>query len=114
VADTGLPVHVRIIGVPSACASGATEPWRGVARLAAAQLASRFGAQVVVEYLDLFSAEALALVERVEGNVPLVFVGDELFSAGSKVLIPAIRERLEGMGIKAIESQRHLPQRSKG
>ena len=107
VADMALPVHVRIIGVPGACAKGTSEPWREIAHWAAKQLAARFGDQVVVEYYDLFSSEmdhlpeALALVQRGEAGVPLVFVGGNLLSAGGKVSVPAIRQALEALGLEA-------------
>ena len=33
------------------------------------------------------------------GAVPLVFIGQELLSAGGKVSVPAIRRRLEALGL---------------
>ena len=107
VAETELPVRVRIVGLPGACAHGITEPWRDVARWVARQLTARFGEQVVVEYYDLFSPEmdrfpeTLALVQRGEAGVPLVFVGDRLLSAGGKVSVPAIRQALQALGLSA-------------
>jgi len=82
-----------------------TDAWREVADLAYQQLTARFGQQVTVEYYDLFSPgmdrfpEVLALVKKGDGAVPLVFVGDELLSVGGKVSIPAIRRRLEALGL---------------
>ena len=101
------PIPVRIFGAPSACATGVTDAWRKVAAWARRQLTVRFGEQVSVEYYDLFSPEmdrfpdVLALVERGDGAVPLVFVDNELLSAGGKVSIPAIRHRLEALGLAA-------------
>ena len=98
---------MRIVGVPGACPSGISEPWRDVARWAAKQLAARFGERVVVEYYDLFSPEmdrfpeAVTLVRRGEAGLPLVFVGDTLLSAGGKVSVPAIRKALEALGLSA-------------
>lgn len=43
--------------------------------------------------------EVLALVRGGDGAVPLVFVGDELLSAGGKVSVPAIRRRQEDLGL---------------
>lgn len=100
------PIPVRIFGLPTACATGVTDAWREVAALARRQLTARFGEQVTVEYYDLFSPEmdrfpeVLALVKEGSGAVPLVFVGDELLSAGGKVSVPAIRRRLEAMGLQ--------------
>lgn len=101
------PVPVRIFGVPTACATGVTDAWREVANWARQQLTTYFGQQVTVEYYDLFSSEmdcfpeVLDLVKEGNGTVPLVFVGDELLSAGSKISIPAIRQRLEALGLVA-------------
>lgn len=106
-AETNLPVRVRIVGVPGACAKGVSEPWRDAARWAATQLAARFGEKVVVEYYDLFSPEmerfpeAMALIQRGEASIPLVFVGDRLLSTGGKISVPAIRKALEALGIGA-------------
>jgi hypothetical protein len=106
VVDANLPIRVRIVGVPTACAAGVTEPWRGIAALAASQLGTRFGDQISIEYYDLFSPEmdnfpeALALVQGGLAALPLVFVGDTLLSAGGKVSLPAIRQALEARGLE--------------
>ncbi|MGQ9681411.1 MAG: hypothetical protein ACUVX9_02620 [Anaerolineae bacterium] len=110
-AEVELPVRVRIVGVPGACPTGVSEPWRDVARWAAKQLAARFGERVVVEYYDLFSPEmarfpeALALIRQDEAGIPLVFVGDRLLSAGGKVSVPAIREALEVLGLGVLHTE---------
>jgi len=112
VAELRLPVRVRIVGVPGACAKGVTEPWRDAARWAATQLAARFGDRVAVEYYDLFSPEmerfpeAMALIQRSEASIPLVFVGDSLLSAGGKVSVPAIRRALEALGLGTDPAER--------
>lgn len=101
------PLPVRIFGVPTTCSTGVTDAWREVADWARQQLMGRFGQQVSVEYYDLFSLEmdrfpeVMALVKESNGAVPLVFVGEELVSAGRKVSIPAIRCRLEALGLKS-------------
>lgn len=101
------PIPVRIFGVPTACATGVTEGWRDAAQWVAANLARRFGDQVTVEYVDLFSADmarfpdVLELIRRDGLSAPLVFVGDELLSAGERVSGPAIRRRLEALGLVA-------------
>ena len=92
--------------MPTACATGVTDTWRKVAGWARQQLTARFGDRVVVEYYDLFSPEmdrfleVVALVAVGQGQVPLVFVDGELLSSGGKVSIPAIRRRLEALGLK--------------
>jgi len=102
----GYPIPVRIFGVPTACATGVTDTWRKAAGWARQQLTARFGQQVTVEYCDLFSPEmdrfpeVMALVAAGQGQVPLIFVGDELLSAGGKVSVPDIRRRLEALGLK--------------
>jgi len=106
VVDSPCPVFVRIIGVPSTCPDGIREPWRAVARLVANQLTARFGDQVIIKYHDLFSTEGLSWAERVDGNAPLVFVGDELLLAGDKVSVPVIRQRLESMGLQPGRSEK--------
>ena len=104
--DQAIPV--RIFGAPlAACAGGEADAWRKVAGWARGQLTTRFGQQVSVEYYDLFSPEmdrfleVLALVQEGEGEVPLVFVSDELLSSGAKISVPAIRRRLEALGLMA-------------
>lgn len=101
------PVPVRIFGAPLvACANGEPDAWRSVADWARRQLTSRFGGQVRVEYYDLFSPEmdrfpeVLALMRDGQGAVPLIYVGEELLSAGDKISVPAIRGRLEALGLK--------------
>ena len=107
----GHPIPVRIFGVPTACPTDVTHAWQDAANWAREQLMTRFGDQVSVEYYDLFSPEmgrfpeVLALVKAGDGAVPLVFVGDELLSAGGKVSVPAIRRRLEALGLGLSEAK---------
>jgi disulfide oxidoreductase YuzD len=110
------PVPVRIFGVPTACETGVTDAWREVADWAGERLTARFGQQVTVEYYDLFSPElhrfpeVLDRVKKGDGAVPLVFVGNELLSAGGKVSVPAIRHRLEalGLGLREAKPEDHI------
>lgn len=101
------PIPVRIFGVPTACATGVTDAWRKVAVWARRQLTARFGEQVSVQYYDLFSPEidrfpeVMALMAAGQGQVPLVLVDGELLSSGDKVSVPAIRRRLEAMGLQS-------------
>lgn len=89
-------VHVvQIIGAPVACAEGVKETWRDVAAWAAGQLASRFGAAVRVDYLDLFDPACPPLPDGAQ--LPLVLVNGQVVSSGGKVSVPAIRRHLEGL-----------------
>jgi hypothetical protein len=61
---------------------------------------------VRVEYRDLFFdaldpfPQVMELVARGEAKPPIVFVGDELLSSGERISGPAIRRRLEAMGLE--------------
>ena len=96
------PVVVRIFGVPMACSKGVVDAWRNVANQAGGQLAVRFGDRVSVEYYDLMSPEMERFPEVLakvgEGaQVPLVFIGDEMLSAGAKVSVPAIAKHINSL-----------------
>jgi hypothetical protein len=101
------PICVRIFGAPTAeCGAGVTDTWRKMAVWAGRQLSARFGAQVSVEYHDLFSPEmdrfpeVMTLVSTGRGEAPLVFVEEELLSSGGKVSLPNIRRHLEALGLQ--------------
>ena len=94
------PVMVTIVGTPVACKEGIKESWREVASWAAGQLASRFGSSVRVEYFDLFDPDCPPLPDGVQ--LPLVLVNSQILSSGEKISIPAIRRRLEGIGIDSL------------
>ena len=92
-------IIVRVFGVPMACSKGIVDAWRNVANQARGQLAARFGDRVIVEYYDLMAPEMdrfpEVLKKVAEGaEVPLVFIGDDLFSSGGKVSVPAIARRV--------------------
>ena len=80
-----------------ACAEGVKETWREVAEWAAGQLAARFGESVQVQYFDLFDPASPPLPPGAQ--LPLVLVNGEVISGGSKISVPAIRRRLESLGI---------------
>ncbi len=88
---------VQIIGAPVACAEGVQETWRNLATWAAGQLAGRFGDKVQVEYFDLFDPACPALPAGAQ--LPLIFVNGEVLSSGGKISVPAIRKRLEALGL---------------
>ncbi len=98
-------VVVRVFGVPTADACGSGEGWRAATEWVARSLASYFGDQVRVEYIDLFSDQvdpypvATELIASGKASPPLVFVGDELLMSGGKISGPAIRRQLEAIGL---------------
>jgi hypothetical protein len=91
-------VTVRIVG--------ATDAWQAAADTARRRLTTAFGPQVHVEYYTATSPEisrfpqALALIRLGNAPLPLVFIGEELFSTGGKILIPEISRRLEALGLR--------------
>lgn len=101
-------VNVRVFGVPSAndcdCGTQSTT-WREATAWVERSLKAHFGEQIRIEYYDLFGdavdtfPEVLDLVARGEAQPPLVFVGDELLSSGGRISGPAIRRRLEALGL---------------
>ncbi|CAG0947999.1 hypothetical protein ANRL1_04808 [Anaerolineae bacterium] len=103
-------VTVRVFGVPttSGCDCGThSGTWRDATDWVARSLKTRFGDQVRVEYFDLFldALDAfpyvLDLVARGEAKPPLVFVGEELLSAGERISGPAIRRRINALKVAA-------------
>jgi disulfide oxidoreductase YuzD len=88
---------VQIVGAPVACAGGVKETWREVAAWAAGQMDTRFGDQVRVEYYDLFDPGCPSLPPTAQ--LPLILINGEVLSSGGKIAIPAIRKRLESMGL---------------
>jgi len=91
------PVSVQIIGAPIACKEGVKDSWREVAEWAAGQLKTRFGESVQVKYYDLFDAECPTIPGSTQ--LPLVLVDGEVLSSGGKISVPAIRKRVETLGI---------------
>lgn len=88
---------VQIVGAPVACAEGVQETWRDLAGWAAEKLTGRFGTQVEVHYFDLFDAGCPPLPPGAQ--LPLVLVNGEVLSADGKISVPAIRKRLEAVGL---------------
>ena len=91
------PILVQIIGAPIACKEGVKDSWREVANWAAGQLKVRFGESVQVKYYDLFDANCPPIPKSAQ--LPLVLVNAELLSSGGKISVPAIRKRIETLGI---------------
>ncbi len=90
---------VQIVGAPVACAEGVKETWRDVAKHAADQLRARFGDSAQVQYFDLFDPACPALPAGAQ--LPLVLIEGEVLSSGGKISVPAIRKRLEALGIES-------------
>jgi hypothetical protein len=91
------PVVVRIVGAPVACTDGVKDVWRDVAAWAAGQLTARFSGSVRVDYFDLFDPACPPLPSGAQ--LPLVLVNGEVLSGGGKISVPAIRRRLEALGL---------------
>ncbi len=102
-------ITVRVFGVPTANCCGPQDAWRDTTEWVARSLTQQFGNQISVEYYDLFSEapdafpNVLELVARGEAQPPLVFVGDQLLSSGGKISAPAIRRRLEAVGLAPVK-----------
>jgi hypothetical protein len=94
---TALMVH--IVGAPVACAEGVKDTWRDVAQHAADQVRARFGDSVQVRYFDLFDPDCPALPSGAQ--LPLVIIEGEVLSSGGKISVPAIRKRLEALGVES-------------
>ena len=92
-----MPVLVQIIGAPIACKEGVRDSWREVAGWAEGQLKARFGEAVRVEYYDLFDANCPPIPTGAQ--LPLVLVNAEVLRSGGKISVPAIRKRIETLGI---------------
>ena len=90
-------IAVQIIGAPLACADGVKDTWRDIARHTADQLIARFGDSVRVQYFDLFDADCPALPDGAQ--LPLVLIAGEVLSSGGKISTPAIRKRVEALGV---------------
>lgn len=90
-------IGIQIIGAPIACAEGVKDTWREVAKQAADQLIARFGDRVRVRYFDLFDPDGPALPDGAQ--LPLVLIEGEVLSSGGKISVPAIRKRIEALGV---------------
>lgn len=90
-------IVVQIVGVPLACADGIKDTWRDIAKHTADQLLARFGDRVRVQYFDLFDADCPALPAHAQ--LPLVLIEGEVLSSGGKISTPAIRKRVEALGV---------------
>ena len=88
-------VLVQIIGAPIACSDGVKDSWREVADWAAGQLKTRFGAEVSVQYYDLFDAGCPPIPAGAQ--LPVVLVNGEMLSSGGKISVPRIRKHVDAL-----------------
>ncbi len=92
------PVEIQIVGaLMAACGDGVEDKWREVAAWATDQLVRRFGEAVRVEYFDLLDPACPQIPS--DAQLPLVMIAGEVLSSGNKISVPAIRKRLEAIGI---------------
>ena len=92
------PISVHIVGaLTAACGAGVTDSWRELSEWAAQQLAARFGSAVRVTYFDLLDPGCPLLPPGAQ--LPLVLVNGEVLSTGGKISVPAIRKRIEALGV---------------
>ncbi len=92
------PIDVHIVGaLTAACGEGVTDTWRDLSEWAARQLVVRFGSAVRVTYFDLLDPDCPPLPPN--ARLPLVFVAGEVLNMGGKISVPAIRTRIEALGI---------------
>jgi hypothetical protein len=89
---------VCIVGTRVACTEGLKDTWRDVASWTAGQLTARFGDAVRLEYHDLFDADCPPLPQGAQ--LPLVTIGEQVLTSGGKISMPAIRKRLEELGVR--------------
>ena len=92
------PVIVQIIGAPIACKEGVKDSWREMAEYVSGKFKNQFGDSVEVVYFDLFDPACPALPPNVQ--LPLVLVNNEILTNGEKISMPAIRQRLQEMGVE--------------
>ena len=94
------PINVHIVGaLTAACGEGVTDTWRELSEWAARQLVARFGSAVRVTYFDLLDPNCPSLPPN--ARLPLVLVNGEVVSSGDKISVPAIRKRLEALGVES-------------
>lgn len=91
------PIQIQIIGAPIACKEGIKDSWREVAQWAAEHIKNHFGEAVQVQYFDLFDPTCPPLPPGAQ--LPMVFVDDQVLSSGGKISVPAIRKKLQELGL---------------
>lgn len=97
-----MTAKIEIVATPVACAEGVKETWRDLAQWAGDQLHRRYGPAVELVYYDLFDPACPPLPEGAQ--LPLVLIDGDVLSMGGKISIPAIRKRLQALGLKTVAS----------
>lgn len=89
-----MTILVQIIGMPVACMEGVGDPWRTRAEWLAAQLKSRFGDAVRLDYHSLYDR---GCPPQPDGTAfPLVRVGDTIVQEGGQSIpLPPIVRAVE-------------------
>ncbi len=88
---------IQVVGAPVACATGVQETWRDLAQWLAGQIEGRYGEAVSFTYYDLFDSDCPPLPAGAQ--LPLVLVNGDVLTNGGKLSMPAIRKRLEALGV---------------
>jgi hypothetical protein len=108
---------VLIVGLPSAATCPPEKTWRSAAGFVVQRLHARFGDEVVVEYVDLFSP-GMADHGDVEARIateglmpPIVVVNGTVMPAAGKLNVSAIERAvaavLEGVAVVPPEAVAH-------
>ena len=86
-------ILVKIVGAPVVCKDGIKESWRELAKWVNGKLQVQYGESVQVQYFDLFDVNCPSLPEG--SQIPMIFVNDELLSAGGKISLPMILRNID-------------------
>ncbi len=95
------PISVRIFAAPDAsCAHGTT--WSAASAFIAEGLRRRFGQDVLVEHIEMFSPRSFEFAEVMDAiqagaQLPVVTVGGRIISQGGKLSGPIIRQAIESL-----------------
>ena len=108
-ADVSQPaarLTVTILAPPMAECSPGKQIWTDAADMAARYLRARFGDEVVVDFVEMFSSEAFAhpelmsVVQDDSLGLPVVFVDGDVLSSGGKIDFGLICRELDRRGAK--------------
>ena len=105
--------EVLIVGLPSAATCPPEKTWRSAAGFVAQRLNARFGDEVAMEYVDLFSPEMSEHAD-VEARIaeeglmpPIVMVDGVVLPAAGKLNVSAIERAvaaaLDGASVASVE-----------
>ena len=94
-------IHVRVFAAPDAsCGHGMT--WSAASALIGDRLRRRFGNEVEMEHIELFSPGSFEFPEvmaaiAAEGPLPVVMVGNQIVSQGGK-----LSDRIIGQAVETL------------